>query len=101
MANVMTGRAADRTLAAAVAILTYATIIGFTDNYVRVIAEGAGLWQFHATRGVMALAILALLARSLSLKLAQTRRRPVIARSLIHGCAMLIYLRCLAILPVA
>lgn len=101
MANVATNRAGDRTLAAAVAILSYATIIGFTDNYVRVIAADAGLWQFHATRSVMALAILAALAAPFGLRLKPHRWRPVLARSLIHGCAMLIYFGCLAFLPVA
>lgn len=101
MANATITTAADRTLVAALAILTYAIIIGFTDNYVRVIAEGSGLWQFHATRGAMALTILALVARPLGLRLTPRRWRPVIARSLIHGFAMLIYFGCLAFLPVA
>lgn len=101
MANVATTRAGDRTLAAAGAILTYATVIGFTDNYVRVIAETAGLWQFHAVRGAMALTILAALSPLLGLRLKPVHWRPVIARSLIHGCAMLIYFGCLAFLPVA
>ncbi|MGL4279886.1 MAG: DMT family transporter [Albidovulum sp.] len=101
MVNVTTSAQGDRTLAAAVAILAYATIIGFTDNYVRVIAADAGLWQFHATRGAMALTILALLARPLGLRLAPRNWRPVVARSLIHGCAMLIYFGCLAFLSVA
>ena len=48
----------DRTLAAAGLVLVYAMVIGFTDNYVQVIAADAGLWQFHATRSVMAWAIL-------------------------------------------
>lgn len=91
----------DRTLAAAGLILVYATVIGFTDNYVRVIAEETGLWQFHATRGVMALAILALLMPMLGLRLRPVRWGAVIARSGIHGTAMLIYFGALAFLPVA
>lgn len=101
MTNVAASAQGDRTLAAAVAILCYATIIGFTDNYVRVIAESNGLWQFHATRSVMALAILGVLARPFGLSLKPRRWRPVMARSLIHGCAMVIYFGCLAFLPVA
>lgn len=101
MANGSTPAQGDRTLAAAIAIVTYATIIGFTDNYVRVIAEAAGLWQFHATRSVMALAILAGLAAAFGLRLKPVRWRPVLGRSLILGCAMLIYFGCLAYLPVA
>ena len=40
----------NRTLAALGAVLIYACVIAFTDNYVRVIAADGGLWQFHATR---------------------------------------------------
>lgn len=91
----------NRTLAAFGAVLIYACVIAFTDNFVRVIAEDAGLWQFHATRTVMALALLALLAVPLRLRLRPLRFRAVLARSAIHGTAMLIYFGALAFLPVA
>jgi len=89
------------TLKAAGMILVYAMLIGFTDNYVRVIAEQAGLWQFHATRTAMALLLLALLARPLGLRLRPVNGRAVLARSAIHGLAMVIYFGALAFLPVA
>lgn len=91
----------DRTLAAAGLIVIYATIIGYTDNYVRVIADGAGMWQFHAIRSVMALAILAALAPLMGLRLRPKSWRAVAARSAIHGAAMVIYFGALAFLPVA
>jgi drug/metabolite transporter (DMT)-like permease len=91
----------DRTLTAALAILGYALLIGFTDNFVRVIAVEAGLWQFHAVRAVMALAILKLAALAVGLDLRPVRAGAVVARSLIHASAMLIYFGCLAFLPVA
>ncbi|WP_135449207.1 MULTISPECIES: DMT family transporter [Tabrizicola] len=91
----------NRTLAAFGAILIYATIIAYTDNYVRVIAQDAGLWQFHATRTAMAFALLAILAMPLGLRLRPKNPRAVVARSLIHGSAMLIYFGALAFLPVA
>lgn len=91
----------DRTLAAAGMILIYATIIGFTDNFVRVIASDAGLWQFHATRTVMAVGLLVILARPLHLRLGAQNVPAVLARSAIHGCAMVIYFGALAFLPVA
>ncbi|MCB2116401.1 MAG: DMT family transporter [Rhodobacteraceae bacterium] len=99
----VTGRGGhgDRVILAGLLVLCYATIIGFTDNFVRVIAERAGLWQFHATRTVMALALLGLLARPLGLTLRPRRWRPVVARSLVHGTAMVVYFGCLAFLPVA
>lgn len=92
---------ANRTLAAAGAVVIYACVIAFTDNYVRVIAADAGLWQFHATRTAMAMVILALLAVPLGLRLRPRRFGAVFARSAIHGAAMLIYFGALAFLPVA
>ena len=91
----------DRTLAAAGLILVYAMVIGFTDNYVRVIAAEAGLWQFHATRAVMAWAILLALMAPLRFRLRPVNLKAVVARSAIHGGAMLIYFGALAFLPVA
>lgn len=91
----------DRTLAAAAAILGAALIIAFIDNFVRVIAGDGGLWQFHATRSVMGLLLLAILARPLGLRLRPRRTVPVLVRSLVHGSAMLIYFGSLAFLPVA
>lgn len=94
--------ARDRTtLAAAGLILVYAMVIGFTDNYVRVIAEDGGLWQFHATRMVMAIALLAAAAPLLGLDLRPRRFGAVAMRSVVHGTAMVIYFGCLAFLPVA
>ena len=91
----------DRTVAAAGLITVYAMVIGFTDNYVRVIATEAGLWQFHFTRTVMAMALLGLAAIPLGLRLRPVRLRAVVARSAIHGCAMVIYFGALAFLDVA
>ena len=91
----------NRTLAAFGAVLIYAFVIAYTDNYVRIIARDAGLWQFHATRTAMAFVILAVVARPLGLKLWPKRPWPVIARSAIHGVAMVIYFGALAFLPVA
>ncbi len=93
--------ASDKTLQAAFMIVVYATIIGFTDNFVREIASGAGLWQFHATRTAMAMIILAIVAVPLGLRLRPVNLGAVIARSTIHGLAMVIYFGALAFLPVA
>lgn len=97
----MPDAAPDRTLAASALICGYALLIGFTDNYVRVIAQDHGLWQFHLTRTVMAMALLALLVPLLGLRLRPVNGRAVLARSVIHGCSMMIYFGALAFLPVA
>lgn len=91
----------DRTLAAAGFILIYAAVIGFTDNYVRVIASEGGLWQFHATRSAMVMVLVVALAVPLGLRLRARNLRAVLARSVIHGSAMVLYFGALAFLPVA
>ena len=93
--------APDRTLAAAGLIIVYAALIGFTDNWVRVIAAEAGLFQFHATRSAMVLALVALAAAAVGLRLRPKRIGAVLARSSIHAVGMVIYFGALAFLPVA
>lgn len=86
---------------AASLVLGFATVIGFTDNFVRVIAVEAGLWQFHVTRTLMIVALLVMVARPLGLQLRPKRFGPVAARSALHGVALMIYFGSLAFLPVA
>jgi drug/metabolite transporter (DMT)-like permease len=91
----------DRTAAAFGLILIFAMIIGFTDNFVQTIAQNHGLWQFHATRSGMALALVTLAVLVLGLRAWPRSFRGVAARSAIHGAAMVIYFGALAFLPVA
>jgi len=91
----------DRTLMAAGLISVYAFVIGFTDNYVRVIAEEAGLWQFHLTRSCMTAVLLGLGVAIWGFRIRPRNWRAVVARSAIHGSAMVIYFGALAFLDVA
>ena len=91
----------DRTLMAAGLISVYAFVIGFTDNYVRVIAEEAGLWQFHFTRSCMTAVLLGIGVAIWGFRVKPRSWRAVDARSAIHGSAMVIYFGALAFLDVA
>ena len=91
----------DKTLMAAGLILIYAVIIGFTDNFVRVIAVESGLWQFHLSRGAIAIALIGLAAWPMGLRLRPVNFGAVLVRSALHGLAMIIYFGALAFLPVA
>ena len=91
----------DQTLMAAGLISVYAFVIGFTDNYVRVIAEEAGLWQFHFTRSCMTAVLLGLGVAIWGFRVRPRSWRAVVARSAIHGSAMVIYFGALAFLDVA
>ena len=91
----------NRTLAAMAAILGYAVLIGFTDNFVQVIAVEAGLWQVHFLRSCSAVALFALAMVPLGLRLRPVNWGAVAARSAVHGAALMIYFGCLAFLTVA
>ena len=93
--------APNRPIAALGMILVFATIVGFADNFVRVIAAEAGLWQFHALRALLAIPLIALIARVLRHRFWPRNLPRVAARSAIHGFAMLVYFGALAYLPVA
>jgi len=91
----------NRTLAALAAISGYAVLIGFTDNFVQVIAVEAGLWQFHFLRTCIAVVLFALAMVPLGLRLRPVNLKAVVARSVVHGAALMIYFGCLAFLTVA
>lgn len=91
----------NRTAAAAMMIGTFAVIIGYIDNYVRVIAGEIGLWEFHLLRSLMIVPMLAVLVPLLRLRLWPVAPLAVLARSLVHATGMLLYFGALAFLPVA
>jgi drug/metabolite transporter (DMT)-like permease len=97
----VTATTPDRTLAAGALILVYVTVIGFTDNLVRIVAPDHGLWQFHATRSALVGLILGGAGLALGWRLRPRRWGPVAVRSVLHGLALLVYFGCLALLPVA
>lgn len=89
------------TIRAATLILGFALVVGFTDNFVQVIARDAGLWQFHATRTAMGLVLLGLATGLFGWRLRPARAGAVAVRSALHATAMVIYFGCLGFLPVA
>ena len=91
----------NRPLVAAGFMAVAAVIIGFTDNFVRLIAADHGLWQFHALRSALALPMMLVAAPVLGMRLRPRRWGGVIARSAVMSTAMVIYFGCLAFLSVA
>lgn len=91
----------NRVPQAAGLILLAMAIIGFIDNYVRVIAEDAGLWQFHAVRSAMAVPLLWIVARWQGWSLEVLRWRAVAVRSLLLATSVLLYFGAVAVLPIS
>ncbi|MCP5087990.1 MAG: DMT family transporter [Rhodobacteraceae bacterium] len=86
--------------AAGLALLCMA-IVGLIDNFVVIIAEEAGLWQFHLVRAVMVCSFLAVLSRIFGWRLRPKSWWRVVVRSACGGVAMAIYFGSLSLLSIA
>ncbi len=77
------------------------SIIGVIDNFVIRVAESVGLWQFHLSRALLMLPLIAVLS-ILGLGTLRPRRNGVVAvRSVLITLAMLFYFSALALMPIA
>lgn len=91
----------NRVLPALGLITVAMAIIGWIDNYVRLIAEDAGLWQFHVVRAVMIFALLIPLILWRRLEWRPKNWRAVALRSAATSAAMVLYFGALGIMPAA
>ena len=87
--------------AAMLSVLCGMAVIGFVDNFVVVIANEAGLWQFHVTRTLMALPMILALSLIGFGTIRPKRIWPVAVRSTLVAGAMMLYFGALAFLPIA
>lgn len=76
-------------------------VIGLIDNYVKLIAQEAGLWQFHLFRSLIACAVMLGLAPVMGWRLRPRRWRAVVLRSALGAVSMAVYFGALAVLPIA
>ncbi|MEM0948011.1 MAG: DMT family transporter [Pseudomonadota bacterium] len=90
-----------RPIAAAVSVLVAMAVIGFIDNFVIVIAQDGGLWQFHATRTLMALPCLFVLSVLGLGAIRPNRFWAVAGRSFFVSASMILYFGSLAFLPIS
>ncbi len=90
-----------RPVSAALFVLASMAVIGFIDNFVIVIAEQAGLWQFHLMRALMALPLVWLLARFGLGSLRTKNLAYVLLRSALISISMMFYFGSLAFLPIS
>ncbi len=86
----------------ALGLITIAmVIIGFIDNFVRQIAEDAGLWQFHAVRALMVAAILVPVLALTGWDWRPKRLWAVTLRSAVIAISMYLYFGALGVMPAA
>lgn len=90
-----------RPIVAAMSIVAAMAIIGFIDNFVVVIAEESGLWQFHLLRSLMSMPFFLLAAAIGFDRLRPWRWWAVAGRSGFMTTAMVLYFAALAFMPIA
>ena len=75
--------------------------IGLVDNFVRIIAEDSGLWQFHFFRSLICIAIILVYCKLRNQSLAVKRLWAVGLRAFLMSCALLLYFGALSLMPIA
>lgn len=76
-------------------------VIGFIDNFVRVVAADISVWQFHVLRTSLALPVVVAVAAVAGLGLRPLRPGLVVVRSLVQALSMMLYFGALPFLPIA
>ena len=91
----------DRNLKAIGFIVGGLAIVGFIDNFVRLIAGDMSLWQFHFLRGAIAVPLLCAVGIMAGWRLKPIRLGHVLARNMFLSGAMFVYFGCLGFFPMA
>ncbi len=76
-------------------------LIGLIDNFIKLIAGQAGLWQFHFMRSLVVCSTLWLVARAMGWRLRPKNWRAVVTRSFFFSTAMVLYFGAAGIIPIA
>ncbi|NNK79072.1 MAG: DMT family transporter [Litoreibacter sp.] len=88
-------------LAAAFCAALGMALLGLIDNFVRVLAQDIGLWQFHLTRTIIAFVLIGPLVWFFGWKIRPQRAWAVSLRSFFVATAMILYFGSVAVLPIA
>ena len=91
----------SRTLQGGAMIVGAMSIIGLIDNFVLIISEEAGLWQFHLVRSVIGCSVLLLFCRLTRRQVMPKNLRAVVLRSALITVSMMLYFGSLSVLPIA
>ncbi len=86
---------------ASILMVSAMAIIGVIDNVVILLADTIGLWQFHLSRALLMLPLIAGLSLLGLGGLRPKRLGPVMLRSVLITMAMLFYFASLAMMPIA
>ncbi len=84
-----------------VLVISSMGMIGLIDNFIRLIAKEAGLWQFHLLRSLVVCSCLLVIARLMHWRLRPKNWRAVVLRSFAFSSAMVLYFGSAGIISVS
>ncbi len=92
---------ASKTAQAALCAITGMALLGFIDNFVKLMAQDIGLWQFHFARSLIILTIIGAFSFALGWTVRPKNFGAVAFRSFFSASAMIFYFGAVAALPIA
>lgn len=97
----MTDTVNNRPIAAALSMLSAMAVIGFIDNFVGQVSSSISVWQFLMMRSTLMFPLLLLMSFVGLGVLRPNRWLPVLARSIVITCSMMLYFGALGLMPIA
>jgi uncharacterized membrane protein len=85
----------------AVLLVTGISIFGFSDNLTLLVSDQVGVGQFHFSRSLFAIGMVALLGRLWGLSVVPQYWKPVLARTAFMVTSMLLYFGVMPMMPIA
>ncbi|MGB2461830.1 MAG: DMT family transporter [Candidatus Puniceispirillaceae bacterium] len=85
----------------AVLLVTGISIFGFSDNLTLLVSDQVGVGQFHFSRSLFAIGMVALLGRLWGLSVVPRYWKPVLARTAFMVTSMLLYFGVMPMMPIA
>ena len=85
----------------AVLLVTGISIFGFSDNLTLLVSDQVGVGQFHFSRSLFAMIMVALLGRLWGLPVVPRYWKPVLARTAFMVTSMLLYFGVMPMMPIA
>jgi len=97
----MTGSLQSRPVLGVLLVVLSMSLIGLIDNFIKLIAAEAGLWEFHFLRSLVVCGMLLVIARVMHWRLRPRNWRAVILRSFFFSTAMVLYFGAAGMIPVS
>ena len=85
----------------AILLVSGISVFGFSDNLTLLVSDQVGVGQFHFSRSLIAVVMVAILGRIFGMPVIPRYWKPVLARTVFIVTSMLLYFGVLPMMPIA